>query len=242
MADRFQPELLILGAIGVIAETSHLQRASFNRAFEEAGVDWHWDAETYGRLLEVPGGQARIARYAEERGETVDAAALHAAKLRHFAEILARDSLTPRPGIPELVAAAKGEGMRVAMASATDHDTVTRLLDAMRPEIEADDFAVIGHGGMVANAKPAPDIYTRCLESLGVSPGAAVAVEDTPENARAAVDAGIMTYAYPGKAAEGRGFRGVMAVLDFPDPVRILALDPATGTRPITEGERRIDS
>ncbi len=238
LPDRFQPRALIFGAIGTLAETSDLQREAFNRAFAEAGLDWHWDAETYGRLLATPGGRARIAAYAEEVGARVDAEALHAAKVRHFTDTIARDGLAPRPGVVELIAAARGEGMAVALASATTPDTVRGVVDAMRPELTADEFDFLGTRAAAGAPKPAPDIYLACLDALGVTASDAVAIEDTPESAAAAVAAGIVTYAYPGRAAEGRAFPGVMDVLDRLDPVRILAMDPCTGTRPMTERAR----
>ena len=238
LPDRFQPRALIFGAIGTLAETSDIQRAAFNRAFSEAGLDWDWDMQTYLRLLGQPGGRARIAAYAEEVGARVDAAALHDAKVRHFTETIARDGLAPRPGVAETIAAAKGEGMAVALASTTTPGTVESIFDAMRPEVTAGDFDFIGTRGAADAPKPAPDIYRACLDALGITASDAVAIEDTPESARAAVDAGIATYAYPGRAAEGRDFPGVMDVLEQLDPVRILAMDPCTGTRPITERAR----
>ena len=38
---------------GTLAETEEIHRQSFNRAFEEAGLDWYWSQELYAELLEV---------------------------------------------------------------------------------------------------------------------------------------------------------------------------------------------
>ena len=38
---------LLLGSIGVLAETSELQRRAYNTAFVAHGVDWHWNIATY---------------------------------------------------------------------------------------------------------------------------------------------------------------------------------------------------
>lgn len=241
LPDRFQPRVLILGSVGTLAATSEIERACYNRAFAAAGLDWRWDAATYARLLSVPGGAARIEAYADETGVAVDADALLAEKEQHFAASIARDALAPRPGIAELCAAARGEGMLLALASTAAPETARRLVAAMRPEINAGDFAFLSGNGEACLPKPAPDIYRLCLDRLGLSASDAVAVEDTPEGAAAAQAAGVLTYAYPGRSARDAEFSGVMAVLDFPDPVRILAMDPCTGTRPITEGERVIE-
>ena len=34
---------LLFGSIGTLIETSNIQRESFNQAFKEIGLDWHWD-------------------------------------------------------------------------------------------------------------------------------------------------------------------------------------------------------
>lgn len=56
-------------------------------------------------------------------------------------------------------------------------------------------FAVSVAGDEVAHAKPAPDVYLRAAELLGVDPRGCVAVEDTPIGARAALAAGMHTVA-----------------------------------------------
>ena len=81
---------LLLGSIGVLAETSHLQRAAFNAAFAEAGLDWHWSEARYAELLARSGGANRIAAEAESRGASVALAALHARKSALFQQELTK--------------------------------------------------------------------------------------------------------------------------------------------------------
>ena len=51
----------ILDVDGTLVETEcDGHRVAFNRAFAEAGLDWHWDPEHYGDLLAVPGGKERM--------------------------------------------------------------------------------------------------------------------------------------------------------------------------------------
>jgi len=58
----------------------------------------------------------------------------------------------------------------------------------------------------VTYAKPPPDVYLDALQVMTVAPGQAVAIEDTPESAQAALVAGIRMIAFPGEAAKGRAF------------------------------------
>lgn len=49
----------------------------------------------------------------------------------------------------------------------------------------------------VARGKPAPDVYLKAAEEIGVSPTDCLALEDSPNGARAAVAAGMTCFAVP---------------------------------------------
>ncbi len=50
----------------------------------------------------------------------------------------------------------------------------------------------------VENAKPAPDLYLRAAEGLGVEPTRCLAIEDSASGVRSAVAAGMMCWGYTG--------------------------------------------
>ena len=54
---------ILLGSIGVIVETSELQRQSYNEAFKYHGLDWYWNVANYCELLKKPGGLKRLKIY-----------------------------------------------------------------------------------------------------------------------------------------------------------------------------------
>src|SRR3990172_6675786 len=57
---------LIFDVHGTLADTERDgHRPAFNRAFAEAGLDWHWDAALYGELLAVTGGKERMRHYVD---------------------------------------------------------------------------------------------------------------------------------------------------------------------------------
>jgi beta-phosphoglucomutase-like phosphatase (HAD superfamily) len=58
----------------------------------------------------------------------------------------------------------------------------------------------------VSAPKPAPDVYLIACEELGVAPAQAVAIEDSPIGAEAALAAGLTTYAVPNDWTNGREF------------------------------------
>ena len=53
---------LIFDVDGTLAETEEAHRHAFNLSFAEAGLGWHWDRDTYRRLLRTTGGKERMRR------------------------------------------------------------------------------------------------------------------------------------------------------------------------------------
>ena len=205
---------LLFGAIGTLTETSELQRRAFNLAFADAGLDWYWDGDTYHGLLKKSGGKRRIADFAAEAGVEVDADAIHANKVAQFAKIIDEQGLKPRAGVRSLIDRARERGMKVGFVTTTSAQQRDAIIAAMAPDITRDDFDYLGHVGLVDAPKPAPDIYVHALRELGVDAANAVAIEDTPTSADAAIAAGIATIGYAGVAAAGQPFPAGVRMVD----------------------------
>ena len=91
--------------------------------------------------------------------------------------------LPMKKGVVELLTFLKESGKKIALASSTRRQTViNQLRDA---NILAFFDAVIC-GDMVARSKPAPDIFLKACEELGVQPERAYAIEDSYNGIRAA--------------------------------------------------------
>ncbi|MCF6444062.1 HAD-IA family hydrolase [Nereida sp. MMG025] len=214
MTATLAPKAVLFGAIGTLTETSDVQRRAFNAAFADAGLDWHWDADSYVNMLRAPGGRDRIERFAASRGETVNAAALHAAKVDHFERIVDAEGILPRKGVCALIELAKSQGVALGFATTTNRDTVNLIFSGLHQFLHRSDFAFIGHADMVARGKPAPDIYQKALKDMNLRAQEAIAIEDTPESAQASVAAGIKTYGFAGQAAHGRSFPSGVIEID----------------------------
>lgn len=103
---------------------------------------------------------------------------------------------TPMPGAVDFVRRAAARGIAVGVASSSHLSVVTRAVEALGllPAVGA----VVGRGGPAGPApKPAPDVYLTALRRLGVSPSAAVGVEDSATGAQASVAAGLTTVVIP---------------------------------------------
>jgi HAD superfamily hydrolase (TIGR01509 family) len=108
------------------------------------------------------------------------------------ADLIAR--LDVMAGVRDYIAEGRRLGLRLAIASSSPRDYV-------RGHVER-----LGLGGVwdaivcredAPRAKPAPDLYVRAIEELGVAPGEAVAIEDSPNGIAAAKAAGMWVVAVP---------------------------------------------
>lgn len=212
------PSAIFFGAIGTLAETSELQRQAFNAAFAEAGLDWVWEQPEYLDMLRVPGGQSRVEHYAQSRGETVDAALVHALKVRHFEGMSQQLGLVPRAGVTELMQAAQAMSLTLGLITTTTPQTVGLMLNGLSQDLHPGDFSIITDKTNVARPKPDPEVYLYALRETGLSADQVIAIEDTPESAQAAIGAGIRTIAFPGLAAQGRAFPGTIRMVDALSP------------------------
>lgn len=213
-----KPQALIFGSIGTLVETSEIQREAFNEAFREAGLDWIWSRADYREMLHRSGGRQRIEAYANGRGASVDADALHARKTAIFDERIRGEGLRLRAGVGEVIAWARANGVKLGFATTTSRDNVEAVFDALaKGERGAPDrttFDFVGDASMVERPKPEPQIYEVALSRLGVDAAACVAIEDTGVSLAAPISAGIPTVAFPGANAMGDDFRDAGAVVD----------------------------
>lgn len=186
---------LLFGSISTLADTSELQRQAYNDAFAQHGLDWRWDRDAYVQMLTTNGGHDRVAHYAAARGETVDAAAVHATKSALFQQSVR--AAAPRPGVVETVRAARAAGFQLGLVTATSAANVTALLEALGPDLAREVFDVVVTSADVDEAKPDPAAYLFALAGLGQDPAGCVAVEDNVGGLKAAADAGVACFAFP---------------------------------------------
>lgn len=91
--------------------------------------------------------------------------------------------LPMKTGVVELLAFLKHRGKKIALASSTRRQTV---INQLRDADILDYFHVVICGDMVERSKPAPDIFLKACEELGVKPENAYAIEDSYNGIRAA--------------------------------------------------------
>lgn len=196
---------LIFDCDGVLGDTERDgHRVAFNRMWSEAGVAWEWTATDYAPWLAIGGGKERMlallddpmfrARF-EPPADTSARQRLvqtwHAAKTRHFQEMVVSGVVPARSGVRRLAAEALTAGWVLAVASTSAPASVHAMLDlSMGAELAAR-FELVLAGDCVPCKKPAPDIYLLALTSLGVRPADGVVIEDSHQGLQAAQGAGL---------------------------------------------------
>ena len=214
---------LVFDVDGTLADTERDgHRVAFNAAFDEYGIGWHWDVELYGKLLAVTGGKERMKFYASEflHNENLPddfeklVPELHAAKTRHYTELLSTGAIPLRPGVERLLNEAREQNLRLAIATTTTPDNVTALLEHTLGSESLDWFEVIAAGDIVPAKKPASDIYDYALNEMNLRPDECIAFEDSHNGILASMGAGIPTVIAVNGYTHDHVFNGAILVLD----------------------------
>lgn len=108
-------------------------------------------------------------------------------KERAFREAIAAE-VPLAPGCRELLAQLRARDVPIAVGTSAPRENVDLVLDGggIRPF-----FGAVVHADLVQRGKPAPDIFLRAAELLGLPPERCVVLEDAPMGVRAAKAAGM---------------------------------------------------
>ena len=213
---------LIFDVDGTLADTEDAHRIAFNQTFAENNLGWNWDVALYGKLLKVTGGKERIKYFVESFLTDFSKPAdyegfvkkLHVQKTAHYTAALRDGHIPLRPGIRQLILDAHKAGLKLAVATTTSPENVAALLEVGLGKDWNKYFDALGCGDIVPLKKPAPDIYNWVLNELKLAPRDCIALEDSSNGLRSALDAGIKTYITTNPYTSKQDFTGAAAVFD----------------------------
>lgn len=200
---------ILIGSIGVVAETSDIQRRAYNTALRAAGLDWDWDVSTYKELLKHNGGKARLRRLRDQKEASLsdtELSDIHEMKTRIACEQIRRKGVSLRPGFRALIDLAKAAGVPVGFVTTTYRPNIDAIFDGSDPALREQDFAFITTTDDVTRTKPDPEVYRLALDRLGLSPDNVLAIEDSETSLAAAKAAGLTCLATPGAFTADQDF------------------------------------
>ena len=214
-------DALLFDCDGVIAETERdVHRISFNEAFKAKGLSDEWSVEKYGELLRIGGGKERMTGYFNEVGwpTSVPEAErkdfikeLHLMKTENFNKVVESGKCQLRPGVMRLMDEALNAGIFVAVCSTSNEKAVTTIVRTLLGDRLGK--IKIYAGDIVANKKPAPDVYLLAAKELGVEPERCWVIEDSEIGCKAGKAAGMKVVVTKSIYTENENFEGAEAII-----------------------------
>ena len=202
-------DALLFGSIGVLVETSEIQRRAFNQSFEDHGLDWYWSIANYCELLKSPGGKKRIKDFSNVNISDEIIESIHVRKEKIFYDQL-KLGLKPRDGVVDCIEICKKRNIKIGFVTTTSQNNINALKHALNKSIDFTQFDLITTKSDVIKEKPSGEIYNFALSELVVLPEKAIAIEDTEVNQQAALENEILCYLFAGEyASTHRNFNAI---------------------------------
>ncbi|MFT5133088.1 MAG: HAD superfamily hydrolase (TIGR01509 family) [Gammaproteobacteria bacterium] len=192
---------IIFDMDGTLADTEDIHRLAFNQAFSEYEFGWQWSVEEYKQLLSISGGKERIRNYLQEQNVVPQdqedllqlSQSVHKRKSDIYREMLVAGHIQLRQGVKRLIEDAISKNITLAIATSSSRKNVETLLQNALGENTLSLFSVIVTSDLVENKKPSPAVYQYALAELGLKPENCIALEDTYNGNKAAIDAKLKT-------------------------------------------------
>ncbi|MEK5029269.1 HAD family hydrolase [Paenibacillus sp. FSL M7-1046] len=176
---------------GTIIDTETAWYTAFSEAYGEHGVDL--SLEQYSTCIGTSLNSFNPYEYLmTDLKLPIDRMAFRIAVQQRHSKLMELEQM--RPGIQQYLDAAKDAGLRIGLASSSSMDWVERHLELLGIR---DYFESIRTSDHVEKVKPDPELYNQVMSSLDIKPHEAVAIEDSPNGARAAAAAGMFCVVIP---------------------------------------------
>jgi len=209
MASTTVQRAFIFDMDGTIVDNMDFHTKSWITFFERRGHVL--DADAFFRDTAGRQGHEIMRSYIGEHLQDDEIALLNGEKEELYRELY-RPHLATVAGFDALIAAARSEGVKLAVATAAPPENIVFTLDGLDLRRR---FDAIAGAGDVARGKPNPDVFLLAAERCGVAPADCIVFEDAPLGVEAARRAGmravVLTTTLPAEAfAE---FDNVIAVV-----------------------------
>lgn len=200
-------QALVFDFDGLIVDTESADYQAWRAVYDARGV--HLDMAQWNLGIGSFDTFDPYEYLVEQLGQPLDCEAIRAE--RHALIEQAMADAVPLPGVLDWIAGAQRLGLKLGIASSSSHHWVEGFLAQLGLR---EPFGVICCNDDVERTKPDPALYRLAVERLGVSPGHAVALEDSPNGVRAAKAAGLYCVAVPNPMTRALDFNGCNLKLD----------------------------
>lgn len=170
---------MIFDCDGVLVDSEWASAAAWQAAL--ARFDYHIDNVTFGKFVGTTDRALAIAFAAQVEADVEDVLSAAEEEMR---DIAGRGLAS----FPDAIGLIERLAVPIGVASNSDRWRLELVLSSAGIR---ELFDVTVAGDEVTEPKPAPDIYLRVSELLGVSPGDCVVIEDSPTGVVAAGAAGM---------------------------------------------------
>lgn len=123
-------------------------------------------------------------------GEEFDYDTFRGKTMERMDEDIRKNGVDLKPGVLELFQYLKEHNIKIGLATSTAQ---MRAEKNLKNAGILEEFDQIVYGGIVPKGKPAPDIYLKACEDLGINPSEAIGVEDSINGVKSASAAGLYT-------------------------------------------------
>jgi len=184
------PEAIIFDMDGLLVDSEPVWEEAETSIFSSHGI--HMERHVREQLVGLRNDEF-IGRLREIYQAEVSAQTLQSEVISRMLEIIPIQ-VKAKPGALEILNYANKQGIPIAIASSSPIAIIEAITKSQGWETIV---PVRCSAETVPNGKPAPDVYLEAARQLGVSPEGCLALEDSPNGARAAVAAGMTCYAVP---------------------------------------------
>ena len=201
--DLLTPEAIIFDMDGLLVDSERVWHIAEDEVFASRGLDYTDELRASIIGLRMDEFMAKLQAHFRIEEPLADLTAeVNANMLRMIPTMV-----QPQPGAAELLQLVQQRSWPVAIASSSP----MAIIDAtLRSQGWDDVFRLRCSADNVAQGKPAPDVYLQAAKLLGFAPQDCLALEDSPNGARAAIAAGMTCYAVPDRShSQPDAFAGI---------------------------------
>lgn len=205
---------------GTLIDTEKYFKIFWQKAAAECGYAMSEEQALQLRSLGRPYAPALLREWF---GEEFDYIQVRDCRRKLMQAHLEKVGLETKPGAEQALQRLQEAGCRIALATATPTDRAKEQLEQVGLLKYFDEIV---SAVQVEHGKPAPDVYLYACQKLKVAPKEAFAVEDSPNGAMSAIQAGLKVIFIPDQTQpeaelSERIYACIPSLMELPDIVKV---------------------